>query len=95
MYYEHTIHMSHLGRSGTLLDPPDTYVSNPHAAALYCTLFGFNPGALYGVAQHGKGPTSQSSTHTAPHRPHPHTYHRYGERHDFQTYINLNYLLAT
>ena len=27
--------MSHSGRSGTLLDPPNNYVSNPHAAALY------------------------------------------------------------
>ena len=35
MYYDHTIHMSHLGRSGTLLDPPNTYVSNPHAAVRY------------------------------------------------------------
>jgi hypothetical protein len=36
MYYDHTAHMSYLGRSGTLLDPPNTQVSNPHATALYC-----------------------------------------------------------
>ena len=37
-YYNHTVHMNHLGRSGTLLDPPNTQVSNPHATALYCRL---------------------------------------------------------
>ena len=56
---------------------------------------GSTPGALYGVVQHGKGPTSRSSTHTAQHPARPQTHHRYGERHDFQTYINMNYLLAT
>ena len=35
MYYDHTIHMSQLGLSGTLLDPPNAQVSNPHATALY------------------------------------------------------------
>ena len=44
MYHDHTVHMSHLGRSGTLLDPPNTQVSNPHATVLYCyiiRLFGY------------------------------------------------------
>ena len=37
MYYAHTIHMSHLVRSGTLLDPPNTYTC-PSLTRLRCTV---------------------------------------------------------
>ena len=37
MYHDHTVHMSHLGRSGTLLDPPNTHdtgVQSPRHCAI-------------------------------------------------------------
>ena len=35
MYYDHTVHMSHLGRSGTVLDSPDTLVSILNLTTIY------------------------------------------------------------
>ena len=34
IFYDHTVNMSHLGRSGTLLDPPNTLVSIFHSPVL-------------------------------------------------------------
>ena len=54
---------------------------------------GSTPGALYGAPCSPSKRSHLSKQHTRHSR--WHTYPRYGERHDFQTYINLNYLLAT
>ena len=36
MLYDHTVHMSHFGRSGTVLDTPNTLVSILNLTTIYC-----------------------------------------------------------
>ena len=36
MLYDHTVHMSNFGRSGTVLDTPNTLVSILNLTTIYC-----------------------------------------------------------